>query len=85
MKWKKVKLLEEVALLQMVLNYQPLWRRGPKKTVKPGLEMRQSTIRFVGPVEQEQLWLSWDLLDPTVLLIRNSSVIETQQLNVIGD
>lgn len=85
MKWKKVRLLEEVALLQMVLNYQSLWRRGPKKTVKPGLEMRQSTIRCVGAVEWEQLWLSWDLLDPTVCLIRNSSVIETQQLNVIGD
>lgn len=87
MKWKKVKLLEEVALLQMVLNYQSPWRRGPTKTVKSGWEMRQSTISFVGSVEQKQLWISWDLLDPldpTVCLIRNSSV-ETQQLKVTGD
>lgn len=82
MKWKKVKLLEEVAL---VLNYQSLCRRGTKKTVKPGLEMRQSTIRSGGSVEQEQLWLSWDLSDSTVCLIRSSSVTETQQLNVVGD
>lgn len=49
MKWKKVSLLEEFALSQMVLSYPSVCRRvlhsfPPKKTVKPGLEIKQSTI-----------------------------------------
>lgn len=62
MKWKKVSLLEEFALSQMVLSYQSICRRDlrsfpPQKNLKLGLEIRQSPIRsrFSGPSRIEAL------------------------------
>lgn len=79
MKWKKVNLLEEFALSQMVLSYPSVCRRGlhsfpPKKTVKPGLEIKQSMIwsGFDGAGRMVNLLV---LARPNHL-IRNSPVVQ---------